>query len=81
MEATVLDLRKNMTKVMAAINRNERVTLTYRGKRKATIIPFTEVKSQKAKIADFPAFGMWKDREDFNDVEKAVRKMRETRSF
>jgi antitoxin (DNA-binding transcriptional repressor) of toxin-antitoxin stability system len=81
MEVTVLNLRKNITKVIAAINRNERVTLTYRGKRKATIIPFREIKSQKAKFADFPAFGMWKDREDFEDVEKAVRKMREPRSF
>jgi antitoxin (DNA-binding transcriptional repressor) of toxin-antitoxin stability system len=81
MEVTVLNLRKNITKVIAAINRNERVTLTYRGKRKATIIPFTKVKSQKAKFADFPVFGMWKDREDFEDVEKAVRKMREPRSF
>ena len=76
MEATVLDLRKNMTKVMDAINRNERVTLTYRGKPKATIIPFTKVK-----FSDFPAFGMWKTREDFEDVEKAVRNMRETKSF
>jgi len=31
MNATVLDLRKNMKRILAAIDRNQRVTLTYRG--------------------------------------------------
>ena len=30
MEASILDLRKNMKKVMSALERNERVTLTRR---------------------------------------------------
>ena len=81
MEASVLDLRKNMSKVMSAINRRERVTLTHRGRRKAVIVPFTEGKQSRVKVADLPAFGMWKDREDLADVEAVVRQMREPRRF
>ena len=81
MEASVLDLRKNMSKVMSAINRRERVTLTHRGRRKAVIVPFTEKKQSRVKVADLPAFGMWKNREDLADVEAVVRQMREPRRF
>ena len=81
MEASVLDLRKNMSKVMSAINRRERVTLTHRGRRKAVIVPFAEEKKSRIKVADLPAFGMWKDREDLADVETVVRQMREPRKF
>ena len=81
MEASVLDLRKNMSKVMSAINRCERVTLTHRGRRKAVIVPFAEEKQSRIKVADLPAFGMWKDREDLADVETVVRQMREPRRF
>ena len=39
MNASVLDLRRNMKDVIAALDRNESVTLTYRGRRKASIVP------------------------------------------
>ena len=78
MNATVLDLRKNMKDVLAAIDRNEQVTLTYRGKRKAMIIPCSDATETKS-VTDHPAFGMWADRDDLNDVDGYVRNLRKGR--
>ena len=61
MEASVLDLRKKMREVIAAIDRQERVTLTVRGCCRAVIIPIPDASSGKIKVAELPAFGMWAD--------------------
>ena len=81
MEASVLDIRKKMRDVMSAIDRCERVTLTHRGRRRAIIIPFSEVKRSKVKVADLPAFGMWAERTDMTDPVAYVDKIRKPRSF
>ncbi len=81
MEASVLDLRKKMTDVISAIDRQERVTLTYRGRPKAIIIPMRQSKATKIKVADLPGFGMWKDREDMADIPSYVRELRRGRKF
>lgn len=78
MNATVLDLRKNMKDVIAAIDRNEQVTLTYRGRRKAIIIPCPDATETKS-AADHPAFGMWADRNDLDDVDTFVTNLRKGR--
>jgi prevent-host-death family protein len=81
MEASVVDLRKKMSDVMSAIDRNERVTLTHRGHRKAVIVPFKDPEKAKVKVADLAAFGMWADRKDLGDVSAYVRKLRNSRNF
>ena len=81
MEASVLDIRKKMRDVMSAIDRCERVTLTHRGRRRAIIIPFSEAKRSKVKVADLPAFGMWAERTDMADPVAYVDKIRKPRSF
>ena len=80
MEATMLDLRKNPKRVLNAIESNERVTLTYRGKKKAVIVPCQE-KGQRLSASEHPAFGMWKDREDMSDVNAFVRDLRRGRQL
>lgn len=77
MNATVLDLRKNMKDVIAALNRNEKVTLSYRGRKKAVIIPCENKEATSA--SEHSAFGMWKDREDISDVDNYVRTLRKGR--
>jgi len=81
MEASVVDLRKKMSEVMSAIERHEHVTLTHRGHRKAVIIPFKDSKKVKCKVSDLPAFGMWADRNDLDDVSACVRNLRKPRRF
>ena len=80
MEASVLDLRKKMKKVMSAIDRRERVTLTYRGKRRAVIVPWTETGKKTVRTADLAAFGMWADRADMADPVAYVENLRKPRS-
>lgn len=80
MNATFLDLRKQPKKILSAIERNESVTLTYRGHKKALIIPY-EDSNARPSISDCSAFGMWDDREDIADVESFVKGLRKGRSF
>jgi len=78
MEASVLDLRRRMKSILRALDRNEPVTLFYRGRKKAVINPIApDAGSKSAKM--HPAFGMWKDRKDMKDVAAYVRRMRRGR--
>ena len=80
MKATIVDLRYRMKDVLSAVERGETVTVTYRGKPKARIVPISE----KRKVHDItkdPAFGMWKDREDMKNPSAWVRKLRLGRRF
>lgn len=81
MEATILDLRKNMKQVMSAIERNERVTLTRRRRKIAVILPIQDGKTVGVKTVDLPAFGMWAERDEMRDVAAHVRELRKPRSF
>ncbi|MDF1578475.1 MAG: hypothetical protein P1P81_08560 [Desulfobulbales bacterium] len=56
MKATVVDLRYKMNDVLKALDRNERVTVLYRGKVKGVLIPTGEKKHLKVK--EHPFFGM-----------------------
>lgn len=78
MNASVLDLRKNMRNVIAALDRNESVTLTYRGREKALIVPCGRGHVRK-KASEHSAFGIWADRKDMEDVGAYVRTLRKGR--
>ena len=72
MNASVLDLRRKMSDVLRALEANESVTILHRGKEKGVIHP-TGRKSNILSVAQHPAFGMWKERNDLRDVRRAVR--------
>ncbi len=78
MNATVLDLRKNMRSVLSALDRNESVMLTCRGRKKAVIVPVGKINGRK-KVSECSAFGIWAGRKDMEDVEKLVRDLRKGR--
>lgn len=78
MKASFLDLRQHMGQILKALDLNETVTLTYRGKEKAKIIPMTANQSSKG-FTEHEAFGMWADREDISDVNATVRTLRKGR--
>jgi len=80
MKVTIADLRHRMKDVLSAVERGEAVTVLYRGKPKAKIVPISE-KATLARIMKHPAFGMWKDREDMRDPAAYVRKIRQGRVF
>ena len=78
MKATVLDLRRNPGKILEAIERNETVTLSKRGRKIAYIVPKKELKGGLS-LKDSPAFGIRKDRSDMDDPSEYVRRMRKGR--
>jgi len=78
MKASVLDLRRRMKDILRALERNESVTLLYRGRTKGIIMPAPRKKGA-VKVCDHPAFGMWKDRKDMKDVDAFVRSLRKAR--
>lgn len=73
MRASVTDLRRRTREVLAAVERGETVVLTYRGEAKALILPPEQGERPRMRIADHPAFGMWKDRDDMRDPSAWVR--------
>lgn len=56
MKASVVDLRYKMNDVLKALDRNEKVTVLYRGKVKGFIVPAG--RDSTLKMKDHPFFGM-----------------------
>jgi prevent-host-death family protein len=79
MKASITDLRYRMKDLLRAIDRGETVTVLYRGKEKAKLVPIEAEKKPKMKMSEHPFFGMWKDREDMKDPVAWVRKIRRSR--
>lgn len=80
MKASFLDLRKKSTSILSALDRNETVTVLYRGRPKAIMQPIggsAEVKAGPTR--KHPAFGLWADRRDMKDVAAYVRRLRQGR--
>lgn len=77
MKASILDLRRRMKDVLLALDRNESVTIYYRGKEKAVLYPSRQRTGKSVK--DHEAFGMWRDREYTADVDAFVRNLRRGR--
>ena len=77
MKATIVDLRYRMKDVLSAVERGESVTVLYRGKPKARILPIAQ--KPAGKLAEAEVFGMWKDRKDLRDVPGYIRKLRQSR--
>lgn len=80
MKASVLDLRRRPREVLRALERNETVTLLYRGKEKGVIHPAGAPRPGAGRVAEHPAFGIWRDRADLVDVSSVVRNLRRGRT-
>ena len=76
MKATVVDLRYKMNDVLKALDRNEKVTVLYRGKVKG--IPIPSERKKHIKITDHPFFGMSSAHTDKSVLDKLddLRKLR-----
>lgn len=81
MRASFLDLRKRSGDILRALERNEPVTVLYRGRPKAIMQPIGPAGERGlAKAAEHAAFGLWVDRDDIQDVPAHVRRLRKGRS-
>ena len=83
MNATIVDLRYRMRKVLRAIEHGETVTILYRGKAKAKLMPIAPASKAAGegvpKTKDQPFFGLWRDRDDLADPVSYVRNLRQPR--
>ena len=71
MQATIVDLRYRMKQVLKALERNETVSVLYRGKLKGVISPATAVSGTK--VSEHSFFGC---RTDVEPVEKVMDRLR-----
>lgn len=80
MKASFVDLRKKSSQILRALERNEPVTILYRGQPKAVMQPVAGQADQPpVRAQDHPAFGIWSDRDDLASVAKHVRNLRKGR--
>lgn len=78
MQATSKDLRFHTKEILDLATRGEEVVITYHGKPYVKIVPIDAVKND-TKENQF--CGMWKDREDLEEVSGHARKLRAGRTF
>ncbi len=78
MEVTTKELRIQPGKIIDQVSVGQEITITYRGKPLAKIVPF---KSTVINNDDTTIFGMWKNNNDSQTVEEQVRNLRKGRQF
>ena len=75
-------LRVQPGRIISQVNNGLVVTITYRGKPSAKIIPIQLKKeNENIKNIDDELFGIWKDRKDIKNPEQYVREMRKGRKL
>lgn len=79
MKASIVDLRRRMGEVLRALDRNETVKILYRGRERAIMIPSGTNQRKSRPISEHPAFGIWRDRKDVEDLEAHIRELRQGR--
>ncbi|MBI4309170.1 MAG: type II toxin-antitoxin system prevent-host-death family antitoxin [Candidatus Omnitrophica bacterium] len=72
MVTSIRELRASTKEILSAVGRGETVWITNRGKTCAKIVGLDQPKKTK----DHPAFGMWKDHKETEDVHAYLKKIR-----
>ena len=78
MEISTKNLRTQTKQLFNAIDRGEEVILTYHGKQRARIVGLAKPDEVQEET---PAYGIWKDRDDLDNVDDYVRNLRKGRQF
>jgi len=77
MDISFLDLRRKPSRILEALKRRETVTISRRGRAVARVLPVDSEATQLT--AEHPAFGMWADRADMENVDIKLRELRRGR--
>lgn len=77
MEVTTKELRIQPGKILDQVSIGQEVTVTYRGKPLARIVPFDSIEDSEGSSM----FGLWKDHKSDVPVEDMVRAARKGRAF
>ncbi len=77
MRASILDLRRKMKDIIGALDKNEKVVITHRGKEKGVLYPCRPDTAGRVNVREHPAFGMWKKNK--KTVKKQINELRKSR--
>lgn len=77
MEVPAKDLRAQTRRLLESVDRGEEVVLTYRGKARARLV---SLEDGPRAVQTLELFGIWRDRDDLEDVEHHVDELRKARS-
>ena len=80
MEVSTKELRIQPGKIIDHVVNGQEVTVTFRGKALAKIVPLKK-RRQSSEDDKISIFGMWKDSEHSQDVDAYVRDIRKGRQF
>jgi len=80
MEVSTKELRIQPGRIIDQVVNGEEVTVTFRGKALARIVPIDR-RQREQTTEDEGIFGMWKDKNQEESVEDLVRTMRKGRTF
>ena len=81
MEISAKQLRMTPGRIIAQVNNGHEITITYRGKPSAKIVPIAGRYGRDLKESKEELFGLWKDRDDLKDIEQYIRTARRGRNF
>lgn len=73
-----MDLRYRTKEVLRALEANEEITLTHRGKEKGRIVPAVKGRSSRQDISQHEAIGMWANQKE--SVPEMITRIRKPRS-
>ncbi len=80
MKVSTKELRIQPGKIIDQVVSGHEVTVTYRGKALAKIVPFKE-NLESSTDDESTIFGLWKDHEQIENIDKYVRDIRKGRQF
>ena len=81
MEISTKQLRIEPGRIISQVDNGQEVTITYRGKPRAKIVPIIDRRKIDAIDSDDELFGIWKDRKDMANVDRFIRKIRKGRKL
>ena len=81
MEITTKQLRMQPGRIISQVSSGQEITITYRGKPRAKIIPIVSKSSINFDEPDAELFGIWKNKKDINNVDQFIRNMRKGRKL
>jgi len=81
MEITAKQLRIEPGRIISQVNNGQEITITYRGKPRAKIVPIVNKKAISIDGQNDELFGIWEKRKDTENVEEYIRTMRKGRKL
>ena len=83
MTISTKQLRTEPGRIIAMVNNGHDITITYRGKSSAKLVPIAKKKAVNREKVDSEneLFGLWKERQDTVNVDQYVRNIRKGRKF